>query len=165
MSLNLKKLNKDFDKKMNEILDNMSFEYLKNLFNEKILRKKKIEEIKEEEPDEKEYIDFPIEVSQEVIDLKRKFEAALYQDEKKEDNTEIFNEEIQEKKHLELLEFFQNNVGEDRKLPKESEILNAMDMSDWELRNYKDQLVKEGHLEKINKRTFLLKTLKNTKNA
>jgi hypothetical protein len=165
MSLNLKKLNKDFDKKMNEILDNMSFEYLKNLFNEKILRKKKIEEIKEEEPDEKEYIDFPIEVSQEVIDLKRKFEAALYQDEKKEDNTEIFNEEIEEKKHLELLEFFQNNVGEDRKLPKESEILNAMDMSDWELRNYKDQLVKEGHLEKINKRTFLLKTLKNTKNA
>jgi hypothetical protein len=165
MSLNLKKLNKDFDKKMNEILDNMSFEYLKNLFNEKILRKKKIEEIKEEEPKEKEYIDFSIEVSQEVIDLKRKFEAALYQDEKEEDNTENFNEEIEEKKHLELLEFFQNNVGEDRKLPKESEILNAMDMSDWELRNYKDQLVKEGHLEKINKRTFLLKTLKNTKNT
>lgn len=160
MSLNLKKLNSDFDKKMNEILDNMSIEYLKNLFKEKILRKKKIEEVKEEEPEEKEYIDFPMEVSKEVIDLKRKFEKALYQDDDQEEAKEEKNkpEELSENEKIALLlNFIRENVNDDLKIPKNQEILNSVNISEWELRTFKNQLVEDGYLEKLNERVYVLK--------
>lgn len=151
MLSNLKKINNEFDKKIGAILDNISFENFKNLF-----RKKKKEVKEKPEKKEKQYIDFPITVSQEVVDLKKRLEEAMNKEpvnQESKENTESNNDE----KKLLLLDFLRKNIGEDLRIPKNSEILNSMDISEWELRVFKNQLVEDGHLEKINERVYALK--------
>jgi hypothetical protein len=105
------------------------------------------------------FIDFQLTVSKPVIELCIKLLNGVKDDlnfidfERGEKEQLTFEVE----KHIQLLDFIKSNASNGGKLPKESEMLNAMNIKSWELKELKRKLFEEGYLIKPNERVFLLK--------
>jgi len=144
MLLILTKILELFNKKLNQKNTKVSYKVSRN--NKKVSQTEK-------------YLKLRLTISKPVIDLRKKLLEGIKNNQNCIDLEEHENVQptFEGQKHIQLLEFIKSNVRNDGKLPKESEILHAMKIKSWELKELKIKLFEEGYLIKANERVYKLK--------